>query len=320
MLCVVAYALLLAAGSYDMPLYIRHSPLYTCPWPDSLERPSGLATARAADLRRPVQLLIHQDADANYEPLLNATRKRHAQYARKWGYEFNWDIGFASGWPYAAINRVWALSSAADRPGKFDWFAYVDADALVWEERCTFEDLIRNRSAAANAMLLCHDPMGKKTVEWHVNSGVFLANLRHPLTRPLACTWRRRLWWDAWRRQALPSRLYRRYVLRLPPQDFLDDQRVLQEILHEFMPRYPSLAQVVAEDVCTFNLLSGTLVRHVFGSRGRAGKLKAMQQALRVLRSAKRKNSAPCLSMRAGRGRAHGRAKTSSTTAVSSAK
>ena len=195
MLCMIVWTLLLAAGSHDMPLLIRHSPLYTCPWPNSLEI-SGPSRA-SAGLQQPARLLIHQDADANYEPLLNVTRRRHTQYARKWGYVFNWDLGFASGYPYAGINRVWALSAAVDSPGAHDWFAHIDADALVWDERCTFEDLIRNRSAAANAMLLCHDPRGRRKVKWHVNSGVFLANLRHPLIRPLACTWRRRLWWEA---------------------------------------------------------------------------------------------------------------------------
>ena len=76
------------------------------------------------------------------------------QYARQWGYAYNWSIGYKSGWPYAAISRVWALSEAADSAeDKYDWFVHIDADALVWDPRCTFEDLIENRSAARNATL-----------------------------------------------------------------------------------------------------------------------------------------------------------------------
>lgn len=250
-LWAACYAAMLALAPSDVPALVRRSSLYSCPWPE--HENAALTAARSAS-RRQQRIMLYQDADANYAPLLNLTHNYHSRYARRLGYTFRTAVGSKSGFPYPTLNRVWALNEElanaqgpagrGRRKGKHDWFVYMDADALVYEPRCSVEALLRNRSASASALLLCHDPMGDKSVLWHVNAGVFVANLRHPLLRPLACTWRRRLHWEAWRRQALATRLFRRLVLGKAPQVWVDDQRVLQEILAEYGPRYPSLAQV----------------------------------------------------------------------------
>ena len=344
------YLTLLLVGVYDMPSVVRRSSLFTCRWPPEQEvalnakgkRSSGRgATARP----RPARLMIHQDADANYAPLLDITTAHHERYAARRGYTFDKYIGSLSGWPYPMLNRVWRLVEMVGKP--FGWFVYMDADALVYDPRCAFEDLLENRSAARFAMLFCHDPMGRHGVRHHVNAGVFVANLRHPLIGPLACTWKRRLWWEAWRYQALTTRLYRRLVLGKPPEPCwagrskrpldgataqqpgparttapgaagllyalewsaraaqlamrgcgatagacqrlsactfsipdLEDQRILHDLLREFGPRYPSLYQAVPEELCTFNTMSGTLVRHVFGGSGAKARVVRMRWAL----------------------------------------
>ena len=210
------------------------------------------------------------------------TRAVHVAYARRRGYELQDFFGLAVP-PFPLLTRVWRLNeAAASAVLPHDWFVYLDADALVYDDRCTFEELIANRSGASYAALFCADPMGYRG--HHVNAGVFLANLNHPLAQPLACTWRRRLAWDAWRRDAAVIHLFHSLVLRRPPRRWVDDQRVLHGILEDFGPRYPSLYQAVPVDVCTFNGKGGTLVRHVFGGKlgpeGKLGKQAAMRQTL----------------------------------------
>ena len=260
MLAIAMYATLLLVGVYDMPAIIRGSSLFTCHWPRNKLQAQA---AQAPGTLRPARLVIHQDADEYYAPLLQITTAHHRRYAARRGYVFDKYIGSLSGWPYPMLNRVWKLDEMVGK--SFDWFVYVDADALVYDTRCSFEDLIVNRSAARVAMLFCHDPMGQRGVPHHINAGVFVANLRHPLIGPLACTWKRRLWWEAWRYRAVTTQLYRRLVLGKPPEPYLEDQRILHDLLREFGPQYPALYQVVPEDLCTFNTMSGTLVRHVFG-------------------------------------------------------
>ena len=61
--------------------------------------------------------------------------------------------------------------------------------------------------------------------------------------------------------------------------------------LREVGPRYPSLDQVVREDACTFNTMSGTLVRHVFGGKGVEARMAAMRRALNSSRAARSQKS-----------------------------
>lgn len=273
------YSTLLLVGVYDLPSVIRRSHLFTCSWPRELEMAAGRQQAS-----RPTRLMIHQDADANYAPLLDITTAHHQRYAAHHGYVFDKYVGSLSGWPYPMLNRVWKLDEMVGKA--FDWFVYVDADALVYDPRCAFEDLLENRSAARFAMLFCHDPMGQRGLRHHINAGVFVANLRHPLIGPLACTWKRRLWWEAWRYQALTTRFYRRLVLGKPPEPYLEDQRILQDLLREFGSQYPALYQAVPEELCTFNTISGTLVRHVFGTSGAKARTALMRRALNSSRTA----------------------------------
>lgn len=276
----------LLVGPHDAPPLLRRSPLYSCAWPSPHE--AARAAAGVARRRGPQRIALHRGADAHFAPLLQMTRATHEAYARRHGY----DLLDAPPVPGVDANhlRVYELSErAAAAVPAHDWFAYLDADALVYDERCTFEGLIANRSARGFAALFCADPMGRRGHPWHVNSGVFVANLRHPLAGPLACTWRRRCAWEAWRRDAALTRLYERVaalVRRFPARRrrWVDDQRALHDVLEDFGPRYPSLAQVVPVGACTFNGVGGTLVRHVFGGpmgpRGRKGKLAAMRRAL----------------------------------------
>ena len=60
----------------------------------------------------------------------------------------------------------------------------------------------------------------------------------------------------------------------------LEDQRILHDLLRDFGPRYPSLYQAVPEELCTFNTMSGTLVRHVFGGSGAKARVVRMRWAL----------------------------------------
>ena len=130
--------------------------------------------------------------------------------------------------------------------------------------------------------MLCHDPMGQRGVPHHINAGVFVANLRHPLIGPLACTWRRRLWWEAWR-----YRVRHNFTAAAPANhpSLISRTSASCTISAGIRPAIPRTLPGRAEDLCTFNTMSGTLVRHVFGGPGVEARMARMRSTLNSSRA-----------------------------------
>lgn len=265
---LAAYCVCLTVSVYSVPLALRRR-LFTC---------GGGAVARSdaptADAAPP-HVLILQAADEQYAELLATSRAAHVRYAARHNYTFETKLGPVSGGvPYANLHRVWRLFDESEAsPLRFDWLVYLDADALI-SGRDSFEALARANAAHALALCPGHKvPRGA----WDVNDGVFLANLRHPQTRQLACSWRRRAQWEAWRATSWLTGWYRTYVMRVRRLPWISSQRLLHQVLADLAASPDAPAQQQAWRVyphgpsCVFNY-DGALVRHAVYAKSWAHK------------------------------------------------
>ncbi len=300
-LCVLAvvavcapliYIALLAVSVYSTPGLIRQLSIYTCAPAPPRERIDAAGA-------RPAGTLVLQASDERYAPLLTRSRPVHMRWAARNNATLRAKV-MRDG--YANLVRIWTLANEVER-GEYDWLLYVDADALIVDPtNVDIAAVMRTTRADGHAMAFCTAgrtpfelrlPPGTRVApaaRHDVNDGVFLADLRNPAIRQLACTWRRRAAWERWRATHPLSR----WVAALRGQrgqKWISSQRLLQLTLADLSEHIEWA--VYERDTCAINYPNGSLVRHATWARKEKDKVRYMRDAMRDAAAARAGGKTP---------------------------
>lgn len=133
-------------------------------------------------------LLILQTCDRDvYLPMLQHTSLTILEYIKRHGGNFETFIGLKSGvWPWhATFNRIHKLNEYIDS-GYKGWVLYMDADAYFCD--LDFDLLSYLSDKCKYAFVLAQ--VGTTSNYWHINLGVFFANLGHPICVNIIRRWK----------------------------------------------------------------------------------------------------------------------------------
>ena len=122
------------------------------------------------------RITVLQSCDEAYAPILEATADANSAYASAHGYSYQKVVGNISRIPHTAnFNRYYLLRDEIES-GHHDWALWLDADAIVIDDRATLESIIAR--TPDKMLIACR---GSMRGEFDINNGVFLLNLRHTL-------------------------------------------------------------------------------------------------------------------------------------------
>lgn len=118
--------------------------------------------------------------------MLDATSQTAIEFCRQHGYAYESYVGVKRGFhPWqAAFNRIFQLQDLLQRRPS-GWALYMDADAFIYD--LAF-DLSAYLSDKVDKLAVMATIPGA-TQPWHINSGVLMLNLGHPLAGKLVGEW-----------------------------------------------------------------------------------------------------------------------------------
>lgn len=128
-----------------------------------------------------------QTADAfGYKDMLDCTARTVIEYCRRHGFAYESFVGIRRGvYPWhATFNRIPMLQQMADE-GYDGWVVYLDADAYIFQMDFDLRSYLAEKAGYAAVMT----PIPGQDVPWHINAGVFMINLGHPMGRRIVTLW-----------------------------------------------------------------------------------------------------------------------------------
>lgn len=137
-----------------------------------------------------MDLTILQTSDAfKYSRMLRATSRTAIEFCRRHGFAYESFTGVKRGSrsAHAAFNRIMMLDEMVER-GYRGWALYMDADAYVYDLDFDLRAYLSDKEGRSAIMAT----IPGETIPWHINSGVLLFNLSHPIGRELIAEWKRR--------------------------------------------------------------------------------------------------------------------------------
>jgi hypothetical protein len=147
---------------------------------------------------------VVQTADPiRYKRMMEATSKTAIAYCERHDLSYESFVGIKRGFYgcHATFNRMFMLTELIER-GWSDWVLYMDADAYFYDLNFDLREYLQSKAHMAAVMAT----IDGETIPWHINAGVLMFNLGHPVARELLYDWRSRfLALDESRLKALTS-------------------------------------------------------------------------------------------------------------------